>query len=124
MEGFSSASGRFVQYVGSEKFPLIFRIDFLEIEALLVTHPMIKEAGVVGKPDELAGELPLAFVVRSDLKLTEEEVIMFVRDRTSPAKRLHGGVIFVDEIPKNPSGKILRRKLRELLQQHELKSKL
>lgn len=85
---------------------------------------MIKEAGVVGKPDELAGELPLAFVVRSDSSLKEEDVKLFVSERTSPAKRLHGGVVFVDEIPKNPSGKILRRKLRELLQQHELKSKL
>lgn len=85
---------------------------------------MIKEAGVVGKPDEVAGELPLAFVVRSNPNLKQEDVISFVRDRASPAKRLHGGVVFIDEIPKNPSGKILRRKLRELLQQHEIKSKL
>lgn len=85
---------------------------------------MIKEAGVVGKPDEVAGELPLAFVVRNNPNLKAEDVVQFVRERASPAKRLHGGVVFVDEIPKNPSGKILRRKLRELLQQHELKSKL
>lgn len=85
---------------------------------------MIKEAGVVGKPDEIAGELPLAFVVRNSPNLMEEDVISFVRERTSPAKRLHGGVVFVDEIPKNPSGKILRRKLRELLQEHRIKSKL
>lgn len=85
---------------------------------------MIKEAGVVGKPDDVAGELPLAFVVRNNPNLKEEEVLLFVRERASPAKRLHGGVVFVDEIPKNPSGKILRRKLRELLQQHEIKSKL
>lgn len=85
---------------------------------------MIKEAGVVGKPDEVAGELPLAFVVRNNLYLKEEDVIAFVRDRASPAKRLYGGVVFIDEIPKNPSGKILRRKLRELLQQYEIKSKL
>lgn len=42
----------------------------------------------------------------------------------SPAKKLRGGVIFVDEIPKNPSGKILRRQLRDLLAQMQLKSKL
>lgn len=79
---------------------------------------------MIGKPDEVAGELPLAFVVRSSPNLKEEDVILFVRERASPAKRLHGGVVFVDEIPKNPSGKILRRKLRELLQQQEIKSKL
>ncbi|KAJ6641093.1 Luciferin 4-monooxygenase [Pseudolycoriella hygida] len=101
-----------------------FQVPPAEIEALLVTHPMIKEAGVVGKPDENAGELPLAFVVRNNPNLTEEDVVLFVLERSSPAKRLHGGVVFVDEIPKNPSGKILRRKLRELLQQHKIKSKL
>lgn len=85
---------------------------------------MIRDAGVVGKPDEAAGELPLAFVVRSSSDLKEQDVISFVRERASPAKRLHGGVVFVDEIPKNPSGKILRRQLRELLQRHEIKSKL
>lgn len=79
---------------------------------------------MVGKPDEVAGELPLAFVVRNSPNLTEQDVVLFVRERASPAKRLHGGVVFVDEIPKNPSGKILRRKLRELLQQQEIKSKL
>lgn len=91
---------------------------------MLVTHPMIKEAGVVGKPDEVAGELPLAFVVKNSPNLKEEDVLTFVRERASRAIRLHGGVVFVDEIPKNPSGKILRRKLRELLVQHEIKSKL
>jgi len=101
-----------------------FQVPPAEIEALLVTHPMIKEAGVVGKPDEVAGELPLAFVVRNNPNLRAEDVILYVRDRASPAKRLYGGVVFVDEIPKNPSGKILRRKLRELMKEHELKSKL
>lgn len=96
-----------------------------EIEALLLTHEKIKDCGVIGKPDESVGELPLAFVVKEENSdLTEADVIKFVAERTSPAKRLSGGVIFVSEIPKNPSGKILRRELRELLKQHELKSKL
>lgn len=79
---------------------------------------------MIGKPDEFAGELPLAFVVKDDPNLTEREIVEYVSKKTSPAKRLHGGVIFVDEIPKNPSGKILRRELREILKQTELKSKL
>jgi 4-coumarate--CoA ligase len=91
---------------------------------LLLTNPKIQDCGVIGKPDESAGELPLAFVVKSDENLTETEVKKFVAQSASVAKRLHGGVIFVQEIPKNPSGKILRRELRELLKQHELKSKL
>lgn len=97
---------------------------FVEIEALLLTHANIKDCGVIGKPDDNAGELPLAFVVPDESGVTKAEIMKFVADRTSHAKRLHGGVIFVDEIPKNPSGKILRRELREMLKKEELKSKL
>lgn len=79
---------------------------------------------MIGKPDEMVGELPLAFIVTDDPSLTEAEILKYVSDTVSPAKRLHGGVIFVDEIPKNPSGKILRRKLRDQLAQLEVKSKL
>ena len=70
---------------------------------------------MVGKPDELAGELALAFVVKDDPNLTETDVVKYVYDKVSPAKRLHGGVIFIKEVPKNPSGKILRRELRKLV---------
>jgi 4-coumarate--CoA ligase len=91
---------------------------------LLLTHAQIKDCGVVGKLDEEAGELPLAFVEKVDESLTEADVLKFVAERSSPAKRLRGGVIFIDKIPKNPSGKILRRELRELLKQHSFKAKL
>lgn len=95
-----------------------------EIEAILLTHPKIKDCGVVGKPDEFAGELPMAFVVKDDPNLTENEIVEYVSEKTSPAKRLHGGVVFINEIPKNPSGKILRRELREIIKRNEMKSKL
>lgn len=79
---------------------------------------------MIGKKDDLAGELPLAFVVKGDPNLSEAEIVKYVHEKSSPAKRLHGGVIFVDQIPKNPSGKILRRELRKLLTQEDVKSKL
>lgn len=91
---------------------------------MLLTHPQIKDCGVVGKLDEVAGELAVAFVVRDDPNLTEADVVAYVYGKMSPAKRLHGGVIFVNEIPKNPSGKILRRELRKLLSGRDVKSKL
>ncbi|XP_055700084.1 uncharacterized protein LOC129799858 [Phlebotomus papatasi] len=101
-----------------------YQVPPAEIEALLLTHPKIRDAAVVGVPDEAAGELPFAFVVKQpEIQLTEKEVIEFVAKKASPAKRLHGGVKFVEEIPKNPSGKILRRELRSKLNQM-LKSKL
>ncbi|XP_035902710.1 4-coumarate--CoA ligase 1 [Anopheles stephensi] len=94
-----------------------FQVPPAEIEAILLTNPKIKDAGVVGLPDEAAGELPMAFVVKQPgTNLTEQEVQRYVADRASPAKRLHGGVRFVAEIPKNVSGKILRRELRAMLE--------
>ncbi|XP_030369611.1 4-coumarate--CoA ligase 1 [Scaptodrosophila lebanonensis] len=99
-----------------------FQVPPAEVEALLLTHDKIKDAAVIGKPDEEAGELPMAFVVKqTNVQLTEQDVIQFVNERASPAKRLRGGVIFVEEIPKNPSGKILRRVLRDMLKKPKSK---
>nr|CAI5816914.1 unnamed protein product [Callosobruchus analis] len=100
-----------------------FQVAPAELEALLLTHNSIEDAAVIGLPDEMAGELPLAFVVKKPgEKLTEREVEKFVEDNVSPQKRLRGGVVFVNEIPKNPTGKILRRVLREKAK--NMKSKL
>lgn len=101
-----------------------FQVPPAEIEAILLTHPKIKDVAVIGIPDERAGEKALAYVVRSDETLSEKDVMDFVAQTTSPAKRLHGGVQFIDVIPKNLSGKILRRELRDLYKKSQLKSKL
>jgi acyl-coenzyme A synthetase/AMP-(fatty) acid ligase len=89
------------------------------------------EAAVVGVPDAEAeehgaaragesvahSEVPRAYVVRmagaAGARLTADHVKQFVRDRLAPYKQLRGGVVFVDELPKNALGKILRRELRE-----------
>lgn len=98
--------------------------NFPEIEAKLLTNPKIRDCGVIGKPDEAAGELAMAFVVRTDESLSESDVIKFVNESASPAKKIRGGVVFVDQIPKSPAGKILRRELRDVLKKLSLKSKL
>ncbi|XP_012160201.1 luciferin 4-monooxygenase isoform X1 [Ceratitis capitata] len=99
-----------------------FQVPPAEIESLLLTHPKIKDAAVIGIPDEEAGELPLAFVVKqANVVLSEDDVVKFVSENASPAKRLRGGVIFIDDIPKNPSGKILRRVLRDMLKKPQSK---
>jgi 4-coumarate--CoA ligase len=99
-----------------------FQVAPAELEALLLTNPKIRDAAVVGVPDEDAGELPLAFVVTdSGAVLTEVEVKQFIEGRVSSPKRLRGGVIFTTAIPKNPSGKILRRELRQLLRKNKSK---
>lgn len=100
-----------------------FQVPPAELEAILLKNPAIKDAAVIGIPDEQAGELPYAFVVlQPGAKLTTQEVQKFVAKQVSAQKRLSGGVRFVDEIPKNPSGKILRRELRNIYKQ--TKSKL
>lgn len=94
-----------------------FQVAPAELEAILLGNEKIKDAAVIGLPDEASGELPLAFVVRQDgaEDLTEREVQEFVAAKVSHSKRLRGGVRFIDEIPKNLSGKILRRELKAML---------
>ncbi|KAI8924356.1 hypothetical protein BC831DRAFT_310536 [Entophlyctis helioformis] len=85
-----------------------------ELEAKLLTHPLIADAAVIPTPDEAAGELPLAYVVlKPGAKLTEKEVQAFIAKMVAPHKQLRGGVVFVNEIPKSAAGKILRRLLRQ-----------
>jgi O-succinylbenzoate-CoA ligase len=83
-----------------------------EIEGVLGSHPQIVEAAVIGQSSEKWGESPLAIVVRKDDSLTEAEVIGFCEGKLARFKRPQAAV-FVDEIPRNPSGKILKRVLRE-----------
>jgi len=95
-----------------------FQIAPAELEGILLTHPHVLDVGVVGKIDaSTKEEFPLAFVVlKPNTKATEKEIYDFVAERTAPYKHLRGGVIFVESIPKSPSGKILRRHLRILLE--------
>lgn len=82
-----------------------------ELEALLLTHPAIADAAVVGMRDEECGEVPRAFVVRRS-EISAEDIIAFVAAHVAPYKKVRT-VVFVERIPKSPSGKILRRILRD-----------
>ncbi|BDE61509.1 AMP-binding protein [Rhodococcus hoagii] len=89
-----------------------YQVPPAELEALLLTHPQIADAAVVGVLDADGEEVPKAFVVRQPgAALTEEAVIDFVARRVSPHKKVRQ-VEFIEIVPKSASGKILRRNLR------------
>jgi long-chain acyl-CoA synthetase len=86
-----------------------------ELEDLLIQHPGVRECGVVGRQHPVAGEIPVAFIVRNEgTEVTAEELVEFCSDRISPYKKIRE-VRFVDELPKTPVGKLLKRQLRTLL---------
>lgn len=89
-----------------------FQVSPSEIEMIIQSHPGVKDAAVIGKPHEINGEVPTAFVVKQpDSTVTVTEILDFTKKSLSPQKWLRGGVYFVDSIPKTPSGKIQRMKL-------------
>ncbi|CEG80177.1 hypothetical protein RMATCC62417_14547 [Rhizopus microsporus] len=94
-----------------------FQVPPAELEALLLKSPIVADCGVVGiYNDELATEVPRGYVVlKPGVPATEQtanEIKKYIAGMVAYYKQLHS-IVFVDEIPKNPSGKILRRILRD-----------
>ncbi len=89
-----------------------FQVPPAELEALLITHPEVADVAVIGVPDDEAGELPKAFVVPAGDSVDADALMEFVAGQVSPQKRIRM-VEEIDEIPKSPSGKILRRVLKD-----------
>lgn len=89
-----------------------FQVPPAELEALILTMPEVKDVIVIPVPDDEAGEVPRAYVVKQDncpKDFSADDIIEFVHANVAPHKRLRGGVIFAPSVPKSPSGKLLRR---------------
>ena len=93
-----------------------------ELEALLINHPLIADAAVIGVEGD-GTEVPRAYVVADKTKISEHEIKDYVKKTLAPYKQLRGGVVYLPAIPKSPSGKILRKDLREMAKK-ENKAKL
>jgi 4-coumarate--CoA ligase len=90
-----------------------FQVPPAELEALLLTHPKVADAAVIGLPDDEAGEIPAAYVVlKPEQEATAEEIQAFVADKVATYKQVRK-LTFIDAVPKSASGKILRRVLRD-----------
>ena len=93
-----------------------FGIAPAELEAVLLEHPAVRDAAVIGVPDAEAGELPRAYVsLREGQAPAAEDLMAFANEKLANYKSIRQ-LIFVDNIPKTPSGKILRRELKALAQ--------
>ncbi|KAL3321776.1 hypothetical protein AABB24_039409 [Solanum stoloniferum] len=91
-----------------------YQVPPAELEALLLTHPEISDAAVIPFPDKEVGQFPMAYVVRKTGSTISESAVMdFIAKQVAPYKRIRR-VAFVASIPKNPSGKILRKDLIKL----------
>ena len=99
-----------------------FQVAPAELEGVLLQHEGVVDVAVIGvkAEREIDGELPRAYVVRKPgykPEVTEADIKKWIADRLSSFKRIEGGVKFIDVIPKTPSGKILKRTLREWVKQ-------
>ncbi|KAG6459990.1 4-coumarate--CoA ligase 2 [Manduca sexta] len=91
-----------------------FQVPPAELEAVIKEHPDVFDVAVMGIPDRVTGEAPKAFVIlKQGATVTDEQLISFVSNKVASYKKIKQ-VQFVDSIPKNPSGKILRKVLKEM----------
>jgi len=103
-------------YIEDRKKDLIlvsgFNVYPNEVEDVVVNHPGVLEAAVVGVPDEQSGEAVRLFAVKKDPTLTEAELIEHCR-KSLTGYKIPREVVFKDELPKTNVGKVLRRALRD-----------
>lgn len=97
----------------SYTFFFFHQVSPTELENLIMELKEVADVAVVGIPDVLSGEIPRAFVVkRPGMDINEQIIMGHVEKNVVAYKKLSGGVKFLDLIPRNPSGKVLRNELK------------
>jgi long-chain acyl-CoA synthetase len=114
-EGFFYITGRLKELIIYKGYNIAPRM----LEEILYQHPAVVVCAVVGKKDDIGGEIPVAFITpKAGSQATGDEIMAFVNSKVAPYKKLRG-VRFVDKIPTLPSGKMARRELAEMLERQE-----
>lgn len=90
-----------------------------ELEEIIMGHPGVGDVGVIGVPNERAGEVPMAYIVPRQKNLSADDIHSFLEDRVARHKKLVGGIRFVQELPKNATGKLMRRQLQKMAEEEE-----
>lgn len=92
-----------------------YQISPGEIEKVIIEHPGVAQVCVVGIPDLICTDLPAAVIVKSKgASVTEDDVLKYLDGKFMDFKKLRGGVYFVDDLPRTPSGKVLKRLVKEI----------
>lgn len=114
----SRDSGGYYWFQGRKKEIIIrcgSNISPQEVEEALYQHPSVMEVGVIGMPDPILGERVVAFIsTRTEDAPSEKELIEYVRQRLADYKTPER-ILFIDQLPKGPTGKVQRRALKEML---------
>ena len=89
-----------------------------ELEDLLRLHHEVHDAAVLGILNDRMGEVPQAYVVKKNRKAKDEEIAAmiheYINERVSDHKQIRGGIVFLQEVPRSPAGKILKKNLKAL----------
>lgn len=92
-----------------------FQVAPAELESIIRDHPDVVDVGVIGVEHSVTGEAPKAFVVvKKGSQINAENIKEYVASKVANYKRLTGGVVFVEGLPRTNSGKLLRRELRKM----------
>lgn len=92
-----------------------FQVAPAELESVIRDHPEVQDVGVIGIQHPVTGEAPKAFVVtKKGSRVKEDDIKEYVASKVADYKKLTGGVVFVDSVPRSTAGKLLRRELKKL----------
>ena len=91
-----------------------YQVSPTELENEIRKAGGVTDVAVIGVPDDKAGEVPRAFIVRENEEVTKERIEEFLESNIAKYKRLRGGIVFLEQLPKSPTGKVLRKELRLL----------